>query len=83
MTVGVQAIDQAVPVEAINRLFPGGINISDDDRVGIVEAGTEIFEQVAAIQDVEVWQRSVVRPDETRAVALAMLESHLGPLASA
>ncbi len=47
MTVGAQALDQGVAVDSRQRRFSGGINIGDDHRIGVVEAGAEAFEQVA------------------------------------
>src|SRR3546814_15180183 len=47
MTAHAQAFDQRVAADTLDGIFTGGIDIGDDHRVGIVEAGTEILEQVA------------------------------------
>src|SRR5690606_26894489 len=47
MTTGAQPLDKMILVDPADRGFTGGIDISDDHRIGVVEAGAELFEQVA------------------------------------
>ena len=41
-----QALDQCIAVDALDRRLAGRIDRRDDDRVGIVEAGAEAVEEV-------------------------------------
>ncbi len=41
------AFGQGVAVEAVDRRFASGIDVGDDDRVGVVEADAELLKQVA------------------------------------
>ena len=45
MAARAQAGDQMIAVDALDRRFAGRIDIGDDHRVGIVEAGAELLEQ--------------------------------------
>ena len=45
MPMRAQALHQRVAVGAFDRRFAGRIDMRDDDRVGIVEAGAELLEQ--------------------------------------
>src|SRR5258705_5284387 len=40
-----QAEDEMIAVDALDRRLPGGIDVSDHDRVGVVETGTKFLEQ--------------------------------------
>ena len=45
MTARAQTADECIPRCAFDRHFTGRINVGDDDRVGIVEAGAEVGEE--------------------------------------
>ena len=46
MAARLQPRDQSIPVDALDRVFTGGIDLGHDHRVGIVEAGAEFLEQI-------------------------------------
>ena len=48
MAVRAQPSHQRVAVGAVDRRFAGRIDVRDDHRVGVVEAGAELLEQVAS-----------------------------------
>ena len=48
MAVGAQAEYEMVAVDAFDRRLAGRIDVSDDDGVGVVEAGAEFLEQLTA-----------------------------------
>ena len=45
MAVGAQPLHQRVAIGAFDRRFAGRIDVRDDHRVGVVEAGAELLEQ--------------------------------------
>ncbi len=41
-----QALNERLAVDALDRRFARGVDVGDDDVVGIVEAGAEILEEI-------------------------------------
>src|SRR3546814_11200052 len=39
VSAGAQGLDQVVAIDPLDRLLAGGIDVGDDHRVGLVEAG--------------------------------------------
>ena len=46
MAMGAEPFDQGVSIDPFDRCFARRVHIGDDYRVGIVEAGTKIIEQI-------------------------------------
>ena len=61
------ALDQRVAVDALDRRFAGRIDRRDDHRVGVVEAGAELVEEI-------VQPRVAVRLDDGDDAALGATE---------
>ena len=41
MAAGPDSVNQRIAIDAGNRRFAGGIDIGDDNGIGVVEAGAE------------------------------------------
>ena len=48
VAVALQALDQGVAVDALDRRLAGRVDVGHDHRVGVVEAAAELLEQVRA-----------------------------------
>jgi len=45
MSMRLQGGDEMIAIGAFDRRLAGGINIGDDDRIGVVEAARELIEK--------------------------------------
>ena len=63
MPAGAQALDQRVAARALDRRFAGRIDVGDDDRVRLVEAGAELGEEILQPRDSDAAGRTaMMRP---------------------
>ena len=51
MAVALEACDETVGVDAVDRRLARGVDVRDGDDVGVVEAGGEILEQITQARD--------------------------------